>query len=160
MNKKKRWTIGHLLSGALALLGFAGCDNAEDVPCLYGTPSVDFRVLGTVTDQTGNPLKGIQVVVGDEDIINGKASPTQWNKPDTTYTDSKGEFSSSKIEAIAYQNMMVGIQDIDGEANGGKFGEEKQLVRLLDKKQVKKGDGWYTGEFEFSTNVQLKKVDK
>lgn len=160
MNKKKRWTIEQLLSGALALLGFAGCENVWNEPDLYGTPSVDFRVLGTVTDQTGTPLKGIQVVVGDQDIINGYESPSQWNKPDTTYTDSKGEFSSSKIEAITYQNMMVNIQDIDGEANGGEFEGQKLAVKNLEKKQVKEGDSWYDGEFEFSTKVRLKKVGK
>jgi len=41
MNKKKRWTVGRLLSGALALLGFAGCDNTWNGADLYGTPSVD-----------------------------------------------------------------------------------------------------------------------
>ena len=62
MNKKNRWKVSSLLSGALALLGFAGCSNNSE-SLLYGTPSVDYRVVGTVTDEQGNPLKDIQVVV-------------------------------------------------------------------------------------------------
>ena len=56
--KKKKWNVKALLSGALALLGFAGCSNNEpdDMIFLYGTPSVGYRVMGTVTDAEGKPL--------------------------------------------------------------------------------------------------------
>ena len=65
MNKKKKWKVESLLSGALALLGFTGCNSNSEAPCLYGTPSVNYQVLGTVTDEQGKPLKDIQVVVAD-----------------------------------------------------------------------------------------------
>ena len=61
--RRKKWNVEALLSGALALLGFTGCSDVSDAPNLYGTPSVDYRVLGTVTDEEGKPLEGIQVVM-------------------------------------------------------------------------------------------------
>ena len=61
--RRKKWNVEALLSGALALLGFTGCSDINDAPDLYGTPSVDYRVLGTVTDEEGKPLEGIQVVM-------------------------------------------------------------------------------------------------
>ena len=137
MNKKRRWTVGRLLSGALALLGFAGCDNTWNGADLYGTPSVDYRVMGTITDTDGKPIQGIQVVVADEDVINGKISAEKypWVTSDTTYTDNKGQFSSSKINGISYTQTLIDIE----------------------KKQVKEKDNWYSGEFEFSKDIQLTK---
>ena len=47
-----------LLSSALVALGFTACDNetTDDVyPLEYGSPSVDYRVKGIVTDEAGNP---------------------------------------------------------------------------------------------------------
>ena len=159
MNKKRRWTVGRLLSGALALLGFAGCDNTWNGADLYGTPSVDYRVMGTITDTDGKPIQGIRVVVADEDVINGKISAEEypWVTSDTTYTDNKGQFSSSKINDISYTRTLIDIQDIDDEANGGVFNEKRLHINHFEKKQVKKKDGWYSGEFEFSKDIQLTK---
>ena len=158
--KKKDYkkTVGRLLSGALALLGFAGCNNGDE-PVLYGSPSVDYRVMGTITDTDGKPIQGIRVVVADEDVINGKISAEEypWVTSDTTYTDNKGQFSSSKINDISYTRTLIDIQDIDGEANGGVFNEKRLHINHFEKKQVKKKDGWYSGEFEFSKDIQLTK---
>ena len=156
--KDYKKTVGRLLSGALALLGFAGC-NIGDEPVLYGSPSVDYRVMGTITDTNGKPIQGIRVVVADEDVINGKiyAEDYPWVTSDTTYTDNKGQFSSSKINDISYTRTLIDIQDIDDEANGGVFNEKRLHINHFEKKQVKKKDGWYSGEFEFSKDIQLTK---
>lgn len=53
-------------AGFLALLGFASCNSNEDpgdIPLEYGTPTVGFQVQGVVTDEEGNPLEDIQVIV-------------------------------------------------------------------------------------------------
>ena len=159
MNKKRKWTVGRLLSGALALLGFAGCGNIWDEEVLYGTPSVDYRVMGTVTDANGKPIQGIQVVVADQDIINGKISPEEhpWIPVDTTHTDSKGQFSSAMINDVSYTRTLIAVQDIDSVANGGLFNEKRIHINDFEKKQVKKGDDWYSGEYEFSKDIQLTK---
>ena len=101
MNKKNRWKVSSLLSGALALLGFAGCSNNSE-SLLYGTPSVDYRVVGTVTDEQGNPLKDIQVVVENPQAWEyfddeGKPIKNQYETgelaPDTLYTDKDGNLN-------------------------------------------------------------------
>lgn len=172
--KKRKWNVETLLSGALALLGFAGCssnsDEPGDYPVLYGTPSVDYRVLGTVTDTQGKPLEGIQVVVENPYVLNyfdenGKPAERERDssgmmKPDTLYTDKDGKFSSSPANAISDSELVVEFQDIDGEANGGEF-QLKRLTRNdFDKKQLKKEDSWYAGGYEYSQAVQLKRKDE
>lgn len=109
MNKKKRWRVESFLSGALAMLGFAGCSSEnEDILCAYGSPSVDYRVVGTVTNEQGEPLKDIQVVI-DNPIAYGyyddngnfiTEESTSTANPDTVYTDKDGRFSSHLTNAF------------------------------------------------------------
>ena len=164
MNKKNKWEIGSLLSGILALLGFTGCNS--EAPCLYGTPSVDYRVLGTVTDEQGNPLKDIQVIVNNpnswsyyDDNASRESLPPQVT-PDTLYTDKEGKFTSRKAQAFNANNIVVEFKDIDGEANGGDFLEKRLTKDKFKEKKIKKGKGFYEGEYEYSQTVQLQRKDK
>ena len=166
MNKKKRWNVESLLSGALALLGFAGCTNINDAPDLYGTPSVDYKVIGTVTDEQGKPLKDIQVIVKNpngwsyyDDNTSRESLPPQVI-PDTLYTDKDGKFTSNNVHAISVSKFTVEIQDIDGEANGGEFLQKQFTKNDFNEKRIKKGKGFYKGEYEYSKTVQLKRKDK
>ena len=166
MNKKKRWNVESLLSGALALLGFAGCTNINDAPDLYGTPSVDYKVIGTVTDEQGKPLKDIQVIVKNpngwsyyDDNTSRESLPPQVI-PDTLYTDKDGKFTSNNVHAISVSKFTVEIQDIDGEANGGEFLQKQLTKNDFNEKRIKKGKGFYNGEYEYSKTVQLKRKDK
>ena len=166
MNKKKRWNVESLLSGALALLGFAGCSNITDAPDLYGTPSVDYKVIGTVTDEQGKPLKDIQVIVKNpngwsyyDDNTSRESLPPQVI-PDTLYTDKDGKFTSNNVHAISVSKFTVEIQDIDGEANGGEFLQKQLTKNDFNEKRIKKGKGFYQGEYELSKDVQLKRKDK
>jgi len=168
--KKKKWNVKALLSGALALLGFAGCSNNEpdDMIFLYGTPSVGYRVMGTVTDAEGKPLKDIQVIMDNFRIISyldeeGKNILPKVDTinmkilPDTVYTDEKGEFSGLTTIASSLNKLTVEFRDIDGEANGGEFDSQNLVENDFDKKQVQDADGWSTGEFELSRTVKLKR---
>lgn len=166
MNKKKRWNVESLLSGALALLGFAGCSNINDAPDLYGTPSVDYKIIGTVTDEQGKPLKDIQVIVKNpngwsyyDDNTSRESLPPQVI-PDTLYTDKDGKFTSNNVHAISVSKFTVEIQDIDGEANGGEFLQKQLTKNDFNEKRIKKGKGFYNGEYEYSKTVQLKRKDK
>lgn len=170
MNKKRRWRISQLLSGALAILGFAGCSNSnepDDIPCLYGSPTVDFRVIGKVTDQQGNPLENIQVILDGEQILNyvdeegnpctQRDSLTGAAYPDTVYTNKDGDFATHHAYGISTKGMTVTLRDIDGEANGGEFHQEILTESMFEKKEIKEGDFWYAGDWEFSKEVQLKR---
>ena len=166
--RRKKWNVEALLSGALALLGFTGCSDINDAPNLYGTPSVDYRVLGTVTDAQGTPLEGIQVVMENpyawcyydesgkpieskRDLESGKMFP------DTVYTDKNGKFISYKTAGSSDSKLMVKIQDVDGVANGGEFQSESFTKNELEEKQLKKGSGFYAGEYEYSKTVKLQR---
>ena len=166
--RRKKWNVEALLSGALALLGFTGCSDINDAPDLYGTPSVDYRVLGTVTDEEGKPLEGIQVVMdnpwivsyldeGGKEILPKVDTINMKILPDTVYTDEKGEFSGLTTIASSLNKLTVEFRDIDGEANGGEFDSQNLVENDFDKKQVQDADGWSTGEFELSRTVKLKR---
>ena len=47
----------------MTALGFAGCSDDEDtiVADEYGTPYADYKYMGTVTDENGKPIEGINV---------------------------------------------------------------------------------------------------
>lgn len=93
MNTKKRLTVCRLLSGALALLGFASCSEefgGEEIRYEYGSPYSKYIVKGTVTSDADKPLKGIQVIVR-----------RAWNNhpmdADTVYTDERGTFDTGEL---------------------------------------------------------------
>lgn len=150
---KKRKLGSRLLTGVLSVLGFVGCDGTGGNEDMYGCPIVGFQVKGTVISEDAEPLKGIQVIVR-----------TDWNNSaggaDTIYTDEKGEFKSHELSEVAIEKQEVYFNDVDGEKNGGAFKPDSILLQKMDKKQLEKGHGWYTGKFEFSTKVKLSKKEK
>ena len=118
-----------------------------------------YRVIGEVTDEAGKPLSGIRVIVRDNSLLNknGDYKHTYNHEGDTIYTDSKGAFQSAKIRSISLHNQTVLFDDVDGEANGGEFETIDMSIKDLDSKQIEKDEGWYNGEYELSTKVQMKK---
>lgn len=153
---RRRKLGSKLLTGMLGVLGFVGCDGLGEEPDMYGCPIVNFLVKGVVTSENGDPLKGVQVVVGsgwDNDAYGA----------DTIYTDAKGEFESHELADITI-NMQrkVYFNDIDEQENGGTFKSDSITLEKMKKKQLEKGNSWYEGKFEFSTNepVKLSKAEK
>ena len=157
--KKRIFSVRTLLSGVLAMLGFAGCENAWNEADEYGSPSVDYRVIGEVTDEAGKPLSGIRVIVKDQYLYNkdGDYEHTYNHEGDTVYTDAQGAFQSAKIQSGGIYQQRVVFDDVDGEANGGEFRSVDMSIKDFDSKQIEKGDGWYDGDYELSTKVQMKK---
>ena len=54
----------------LSILGFVGvsCEEQEqEQVCMYGVPMATYEVKARVVDPEGNPIKGIEVVVSDEE---------------------------------------------------------------------------------------------
>ena len=137
-----------LLSGALIALGFTSCEEMEDE---YGSPSRDFQVKGVVTDEAGNPIENIRVIIRD--------AYNYGYSPDTTYTDSQGNFSSNIIRDYGFRdNQAAYFDDIDGDANGGTFQSDSTSLNDMQSKQIEKGDGnWYEGKYEFEVQQKLKK---
>ncbi len=141
--KKIVRTVNCVLGAALALLGFSACDGtmADE----YGTPTVDYQVKGTVTDEAGNPIENIQV--------------TLENETDTMRTDANGQFQSPELRSISI-SPRIKFEDTDGSANG-LFVSTTTSLDEAEQTQLEKGDGnWYQGKFEVNIQQQLRRLDK
>lgn len=90
MKVRYRSVMRILASGVLVLLGFSACgeENGEDE---YGTPIVSYTTNGVVTDESGKPIKDIQVI-----------DNYPYALPDTTYTDENGEFQISRKQVTGW----------------------------------------------------------
>lgn len=151
---KKKWyrIANSSLSALLVLLGFEACTGMENSGEEYGTPTVDFHVVGQVTDAEGKPIEGIRVTTrGYYDFNDGTMEQT-------TYTDKEGRYATKEVKSIGIDpGMKVVFEDVDGEANGGLFAADSISSDAMAKEKVKKGDGnWYEGGYELTANAKLK----
>ena len=151
---KKKWyrIANSSLSALLVLLGFEACTGMENGGEEYGTPTVDFHVVGQVTDAEGKPIEGIRVTTrGYYDFNDGTMEQT-------TYTDKEGHYATKEVKSIGIDpGMKVVFEDVDGEANGGLFAADSISSDAMAKEKVKKGDGnWYEGGYELTANAKLK----
>ncbi len=116
-----------LFLSALSLLGFSGCSESGiggglfNEPDMYGTPIVDYRFKGEVTDAEGNAIKGIEVKISSAD--------------DAVLTDDKGAFDTT-FNNFADGFHSVAFTDIDGAANGGEFAQKQVDVKWEDAEDV------------------------
>ena len=151
--KKKWYRIANgALSALLVLLGFEACSE-EGGREEYGTPTVDFHVVGQVTNAEGEPIEGIRVTT--RGYFNFHDGTTE----QTTYTDKDGHFATKEMRSISIDPMMrVVFEDVDGEANGGVFAKDSVMADAMTRTQVGKGDGhWYDGKYELRVNKKLRK---
>ena len=142
-----------LLYLLLGLLGFSACSEGENsnktrndidnIPCMYGTPTVEFTIKGKVTDTEGNPIKGI-VVSSDR------------NSDLSAVTGEDGSFTTNKVRAINIYGTLT-FTDTDGDANGGDFATKDVSVESLPTVKINDGEGWYNGEYEVTADVKLTK---
>ena len=138
----------------LGVLGFSACgdDDPADTPSAYGTPTATYIYRGTVTDEEGNPIKDIDVVL--HGVIEGSMNASLVIK-----TDKNGVFRTGYLNTSQTWVETIDFVDRDGEANGGDFESQTLEVKDLDSKKVTEGSGWYQGEFEVQANVQLEKKE-
>ena len=145
--------IGKLINlfcvALLGLLGFSACEGTTEA---YGTPTADFLYEGSVTDEDGNPIKGINV------ILNGSIN----NKPNEQLiveTNEKGVFGTVEFSTRDTSIDTIDFVDVDGVENGGDF--ESQTIIPKDNMtitQIKEGDGsWNDGKFVYKADIKLKK---
>lgn len=137
----------------MALLGlfpfFSGCDEPRE---MYGTPTADYLIVGTVTDTIkNNPVQNIRVSIKD------RAEP--FTPRDTVYTDTDGKYRIL-FQLFPYESapFYLKVEDIDGELNGGLYLTEECFINVtaanLDKSKAK---GWYSGKITAAKDFKLKK---
>jgi putative lipoprotein (rSAM/lipoprotein system) len=129
-----------LISGFLALLGFASSCDIGGVYAEYGTPSAKFIVNGKIESAaTSQPIENIRVIM----------------QGDTAVSDQYGKYQV--IDRWGFpqdQSYSIEIEDIDGTING----EFENLDTIVEFKNPKftKGDGdWYKGETSIDFNVKM-----
>ena len=156
MTPKHKSLLSRLCAAVLALLGFASCEKFNDVRLEYGTPSVDFKVKGTVTDEASKPLEGIRVVIRRP--YNPYISRSQQDGGDTIYTNAEGKYESPIITDMSVQQKKAYYDDVDGAAGGGEFASDSVEIYKAPKTQFKEASGgWYDGGYEYTVDVQLQK---
>ena len=156
LNKPRKYGFFAML---LALLGIGGCQDLpeeEEMRLMYGTPTAQFSVKGKVTDEKGNAIQGLQVILGNRFYDNSSVTYDHHYFPDDTLTtDSDGvyQFESSRIFPI--ENLQVDVNDIDGAAGGGEFNSATTVVRNIE---YKDGNGWYRGKADIKvSDIKLEK---
>ena len=154
--------LKRLAAAILGLLGFASCGKVENIiesPDMYGEPHADFKVLGTVTSETGDPIEGIRVAVTRHNHYDNTPyviySQNDWYEHDTLFTDDKGAYLLNETIFEGPDDVKIVFEDVDGEEHGGSFDPVETAPAVT---QTKKGDGnWYEGAFEVEANVVMKK---
>ena len=102
-----------LCVSVIGLLGFSSCEEHSDE---YGTPIINFRYWGTVTDEAGNPIEGINVIMSGNIL----GMPNVKLKTES-YDGEKYNFSTGIFSTADTHIATIDFVDVDGEENGGDF---------------------------------------
>jgi len=149
---KNIWTA--FLGAILSLLGFHSCELIEP-QCEYGTPNADYKYIGEVSDEEGNPIKGIRMIVAHSGFED------EYSMKDTLYTNANGKAETDYLNMFFYDTRRtIRFEDVDGSDNGGKFKTVDLTDKYLIQEQTGKGDGnWYGGKFTITAKAKLSKED-
>lgn len=102
-----------LCVSVIGLLGFSSCEEHSDE---YGTPITNFLYWGTVTDEAGNPIEGINVIMSGNIL----GMPNVKLKTES-YDGEKYNFSTGIFSTADTHIATIDFVDVDGEENGGDF---------------------------------------
>lgn len=161
MKEKLTKLWGNISKALLVFLGFQF--QSCIFGAMYGSPYADFNIKGTVTDEDGEGISDIQVIVDvyqswTDDI---DSTYTMLDYTDTLYTNDEGKVSKKNGYIFAEPaHVRITLNDNqEGIDNGGDF-ESKTLTNNdgIKLRQTKKGgSGWYNGAFDADFNTTLKK---
>lgn len=136
-----------LCKGLLGLLGIVVATSCDDIlggmVCEYGTPSMDYTVMGKVVNARNEALKGIKVKTMSRNGLSGRQ--------DSTYTDVSGNFTVSQESVFPNKTVPIVFED-----ESGTYKSDTLDVKLT---QVKEGKNWYSGKFA-AEDVKVTLEDK
>lgn len=122
----------------LSMLGFAtSCEKGPNAE--YGVPSATFKVLGTVTNESNQPIEGIRVILNS----------------DSTLTDASGNYLVGITEFPGDKSLNVIFKDIDGTINGS-YLQKDSTVSFVDNQYENGSGSWYSGEVSKTVDIKLK----
>lgn len=135
----------HLLVSSLltTLLGFFGVSCVLPGPVLYGPalPENFLEVDGEVTNEAGEPLESMQVVINTSRI----------SIKDTVYTDASGEFER------AYGFPQEGNDTLLIEVNDTSDVYASEKVQIPFTEMTKERESEWSTEYSVDVKLQLKK---
>lgn len=102
-----------LCVSVIGMLGFSSCEEHSDE---YGTPITNFRYWGIVTDEAGNPIESINVIMSGNIL----GMPNVKLKTES-YDGEKYNFSTGIFSTADTHIATIDFVDVDGEENGGDF---------------------------------------
>ena len=135
----------HLLVSSLltTLLGFLGVSCVFPGPALYGpgVPENTIDIDGEVTNEAGDPLESMQVVINTSRI----------SIKDTVYTNASGEFER------AYGFPQEGNDTLLIEVNDTSEVYASEKVQIPFSEMTKVNESEYATEYSVDVKLQLKK---
>ena len=144
--------INWLCATIISLLGFSACKAEKEILYEYGSPYADYKYMGTITDEDGNPIQGIKAtLIGSSNLVSG-------NEIAVFTTDKDGKFESEYYNERNTNIYKIDFTDTDGELNGGEFASASINPSEMESTKVKENDThdkWYRGQFERKANVKL-----
>ena len=152
------------LAGLLSLLGFTGCgkdDNGGgEISVEYGVPSANFKVLGRVTNEQGQPLGGMRVVASEVTTIWSKGPEQCYSGllRDTVYTASDGSFD--REYSVFPADSVYILMKIEDTAEPSVYDSDSVKVGFAKGDLKDGGKHWYRGAAEKKVNVKLKAKKK
>lgn len=145
MTRRALKLVNYLIAWLCGMLGVNSC------VAMYGSPHADFKADGSVSDESGTPIKGIRVAMRQHWY---SAQDGDYHRDDTLYTDENGKYEYR--DGLSYpETVTLVFEDIDGEQNGGEFESAEAEAPV---KQKKRGDHhFYGGAYEAHADITLKK---
>lgn len=145
-----RWlkVCNGLLSGALALLGYASCDSSDEPAEEYGTPYAKYEIKGKVTDRdTKAAIEGARIIV----------KPMQWKSDETFPPQAFDTLQTDKDGNYLYQNEMTMIDRfrVVCEDPLGALKADSATIKM----DPQGGKGWYQGSDSQEVDFELKKQE-
>lgn len=148
-----RW-YNAVLTALLGLLGFESCSNFKEEVEEYGCPSADYIIKGTIADEAGTPVQGIKTSL-KQVLVTVEGSYVYG--VDSILTSESGNYQLKSNEIPAGLTKLI-VEDIDGKLNGGEFLSDTLDIDYEKAVKTKEGDRrWYSGVYEITQNVKLKK---
>ena len=136
--KKFRVLFNSLLTAILGIFGMTSCI----APVLYGPgiPEDIVTVDGEVTNEEGQPLESMQVVINTSRI----------NMSDTVYTNASGEFERAYGFPQGNDTLLIEVND-----TSNVYASEKLQIPFTE--MTKENESEWSTEYSVDVKLQLKK---
>lgn len=164
--KFKNW----LLMSVMGLFGLTACHSSKEaaqnqvkndepapevkprgeMALMYGVPTMNFVVKGKVVNTEGKPVKGMQVVLVNQNVditpdFLQEDNPyvQEYLRKASDTTDAQGAFQCN-VSDVPVEVQRVMVRDIDGDKNGS-YEDQMLEVKFTQDDQTVEGQGWNRG---------------